>query len=1026
MPRQNLLGLTHWFCLSAFFLFGLALAQPPHSVDGQKKKVDFSQDILPILSEKCFACHGPDSQTRKAGLRLDLPTGSMKVIQKGKPGKSVLVERITSKSDPMPPESSHKTLSEAEKSLIISWITQGAEYAKLWSFEPIPKFINYPMQNDPWIKVPWDGFVLKSMREHGLEPSREASKERWLRRVTYDLTGLPPSDQERVNFLNDHSDHSFETVVDRLLASPRFGERMAVDWLDAARYSDSYGYQSDLIAPNWPYRDWVVRALNQNMPFSEFVTLQLAGDQVPNATAETHLATAFNRLHRQSNEGGSIRDEFKMLYAADRTDTFGTAVLGLTLGCARCHDHKYDPISQREYYQLFAYFNAINEFGLLLSSEIVPTPSVLLPTVHQKVELEQLKKIANETIKSYQSAKQKIALASDFAPRVTAQFDDQGKNQLDSKATLQQLGTNKREKSPFGLSYVFDGDSGLKIENFNSADRWDAFSWSFALKNAVNSSVPTVILHRTGGTDVGFCGMDLTLDSGHLVAKIMRHWPGNAIAIRTLDTLPEGVWTQVAWTYDGSGTAQGLALFLNGKKVRYQVIANKIWKNARAYGDLGPGQGHWTFATRFRDAGFKNGAVARVQYFEGEWLPEEVKSLHSGYKGNSTKPFNSHFEELGLAMRAQQKKLAEFENGILEVSTMEDQKPLPETYLLARGQYDSPKKIEDLVHRNVPECLSKPNSKELQTRLGLAKWVCSPKNPLTSRVAVNRLWQLLFGTGIVETSENFGVQGSRPTHPELLDALAYRFLKSGWNTKALLREMALSATYRQDSKGDLNNVQVDPLNRWLSRGPSQRLSSEMIRDGVLFAAGLLQEKMGGPPVNPYQPAGIWTENNTMSPEFVQSKGEDLYRRSLYSTWKRTTPVPNMTLFDAPGREACTMRRTKTNTPLQSLVLLNDIQFVEASRALADRVLVESHSDGERIQRAFLLLCSRFPSNQESVILNDLLLQQRQIYGRDLLLSQKAVAIGGYRNRSGEPAQELASWMAVCQVIMNSDSAVWKR
>jgi hypothetical protein len=1039
MPVRGTLQIA--FLVANFAWVGVVAMAPSAT---QKQPISFSRQILPILSDKCFSCHGPDASSRRANLRLDTPEGALAgrggswPIVPRKPHSSLVFQRVSSKDSPMPPSSSGKSLTSAEIALIQQWISEGAKYGKLWSFEPLPQTVPVPKVASTWPRDDLDKFILEKLNQNGLSPSHAASPERWLRRVTYDLTGLPPTQIHVDEFVKSKN---YEEVVDRLLESPQFGERMAVDWLDAARYSDSYGYQSDLLMPTWPYRDWVVNAFNRNLPYNRFLTEQVAGDLIPGATRDQVLATAFNRLHRQSNEGGSVAQEFKTEYAVDRVSTFGTSFLGLTLGCARCHDHKFDPISQKEFFKLYAYFNSIKEYGLVLTSDIVPTPSILLPNEAQerkltelRSELQRANSRLNEVIKSSPSryATWKVDRPVGI-PRLLGQFDldaYSGKflNKVVGPVIADKLGSPAEVDGVTGKALEFDGDNGLVIKGLPAREGWDPFTWTFWLNDPRQSS-PVVLLHRTGGTDVGFCGFDLILENGYITARVMRQWPGNAVAIRTKRQLPKKVWTHVGWSYDGSSTASGLRLYINGKPVETTVLADKLWKKINAHGDLGPSRGEWSFAQRFRESGFKGGKIDDVAFANRQLSNIEVAQLFDGRALSAPRADLREFyasaidPQVSEARATRQKavqNLADFESGIHEISVMEEAKPEVPAYLLARGEYDAPR---ERVQRGVPAFLP-PLKATTNTRLELAKWATQPNHPLTARVAINRIWQMIFGVGIVESSENFGIQGSQPSHPELLDFLARRFVNENWDVKKAIKHIVLSATYRQDSSRSKlsKSSQVDPLNRLLSRGPSFRLSAEMIRDTALAASGLLSQKQGGPPVNPYQPAGIWTENNTMSPGFVQSKGPDLYRRSLYSTWKRTTPVPSMMMFDSTSREVCTTRRPSTNTPLQALVLLNDVQFVEAARVLAEKT-IEHHSD---LEFAFTRLAGRKPSPQENAILAMTLEEQRAIFASDPSSATKLINIGASKPNPAIQEIELAAMTVVVQLILNSDAVIWKR
>lgn len=1036
---------------------------------GPRPKLSYSRDILPILSDKCFNCHGPDSRSRKADLRLDTSAGAfgsrdgLFPIVPTHPEHSLMIKRI--REGTMPPISSGKSLTKAEIEMISQWISEGAKYGKLWSFESLPSRVSVPEVHSTWPRNDIDRFILARLHQAKLNPSPAASKLRWLRRVTYDLTGLPPSEKEMSTFQADSSPKAFEKVVDRLLASPHYGERMAVDWLDAARYSDSYGYQSDLISPTWPYRDWVIRAFNQNLPYNKFITYQLAGDLLPNPTRDQRLATAFNRLHRQSNEGGSIALEYKTEYAADRLSTYGTAMLGMTLNCARCHDHKFDPISQKEYYQLFGYFNSIDEYGLLLSSEIVPTPSMLLPTAEQEKKLAELcnaSRLAfDQWQKSVQQAEGRVnewlvqAPARLSIPDLTARFalnptnNESFVNQMGGKPTASKIGQVSFVSGPPSLgsqkAVLCDGEDGLVVRGLDSRERWNPFTWSFWIQDPRNSTKPEVLLQRTGGTDVGFCGFDLSLENGFLTARVMRTWPGNAVAIRSSVTVPKKQWTHVAWSWDGSGRASGLELYLNGKSVPCKVLNDRLWKKINAYGDLGPSGGDWSFGQRFRDLGFKGGMLADVAYAERALSDVEVRQLFDGVsltnartspKLHSTDLRHYFVAAVDTDVRSKarqmckaQADLANYEEGIFEISIMEDAPKEIPTYFLARGLYDAPRTEKTRVYRDVPKVLpplalgGKPIRND---RLTLANWTTRRDNPLTARVTVNRYWQGFFGTGLVDSTENFGVQGSRPSHPELLDYLALKFMNSGWNVKQLVREIVLSSTYRQDSAQTPKLRHLDPDNRLLARGPSFRLSAEMIRDTALFASGLLVDQLGGPPVNPYQPAGLWTENNTMTPGFVQSKGAGLYRRSIYSTWKRTTPVPSILLFDATSREACSVKRPTTNTPLQALVLLNDVQYVEAARVLAEKVITMKVDKVMQINKVFRLLSGRDADASEKSLLSKEFDEQQARFKVDPDSAVKLIHMGDTKPPDGVSAPDLAAMTLVVQTVMNSDAVVWRR
>ncbi len=1024
----------------------------------RQDKVDFARDVLPILSEKCFLCHGPDPGGRQAGLRLDVAEGAYAdrggrfAVVPGKPDESLMVQRIHNADAPMPPVVSGKVLTDAQKAVLTEWIREGAQYSVHWAFVPLPSSVPVPDDSSDWVLDDLDAFVLSRLVAEGLSPSREASRERWLRRVTYDVTGLPPLSEDVSVFL---SSGDYAAVVDRLLASPRYGEKMAAWWLDAARYADSYGYQSDLLASVWPYRDWVVGAFNRNLPYDQFLTEQIAGDLLPSASRDQVLATAFNRLHRMTNEGGSIELEYKTEYAIDRAETFGTAFLGLTVGCARCHDHKYDPLKQKEYYQLFAYFNSIDDRGLYNGSEVVPAPSVLLPTAEQEARGKELRdrwlSASNSFDTIVEAARANFerevsdgwrigAVVHDVLARVDLGFLVGGKYASSVGSTYAQPYDDlKSADGRIAAGVVFDGDDGLAVRGLPDVDVWDEFTWSFWVRDDVRVDEPRVLLHKTGGTDTGFAGMDLMLLGGRLQARMYRDWPGNAFAVESVSEFPARVWANIAWSYDGSGTAAGLRLYLNGKPLITRVLRDEQWKQVRAFGDLGPSGGAWAFGHRFRCLGFKGGRLDEVTYASRALTPIEVQDLYDGVslKRGVPKPDVEMFAFYANAIEpsvrdararvvSAHRAYVEHQNSVREVPVMRET-PLPiRAYLLSRGQYDSLRTPDNLVSRGVPAFLPPMPTGASADRLGLAQWAVGKDHPLTARVLVNRVWQALFGVGLVRTAENFGILGEQPSHPELLDYLARWFVDNGWDVKALVRKIVLSATYRQDSALTSALLEKDPENRLLARGPSHRMDAEMVRDTVLFASGLLDERIGGPPVNPYQPGGIWTENNAFSPQFVQSKGPDLYRRSLYTTWKRTTPAPDMLAFDATGREACVMRRSRTSTPMQALVMLNDVQYVEAARVLAERVLKSGGSRSSQVSEAFMRLAGRAPSVVELAVLMKGLDEQFDYYRGHLAEAIDLASEGDRPREEALRASEVAAMTVTVQTIMNMDAVVWKR
>lgn len=1044
------------------------LLLPAASLGAADKPVSYAFEVRPILSDKCFACHGPDAGKREAGLRLDTADGAAaplkdspgSAIVPGDPGKSAAWQRILSK-DPeqvMPPPSSHLSLSDEEKSVLERWIKQWAKYEPHWSFQPLPEEVPVPPLRDAaWAKEDIDRFVLARLDAEDLKPSPPAEPLRWLRRVTLDLTGLPPSLEDIAAFqaaAQSDLPSAKSAAVDRLLASPRFGEHFAVPWLDAARYADSYGYQSDQLTAFWPWRDWVVRSLNANLPVDQFITWQVAGDLLPDATQDQKLATTFNRLHRLTNEGGSVAEEFLVENMADRVHTFGSVFLALTMECTRCHDHKYDPVSMRDYYSLGAFFNSIPERGFYNSQSIQPSPGLLLPDADQEKKLEEAKR----EVAAAQAALEKrhsesdadfdawLAAGPSVSPTVDlvshVSFDGEGAaGDLEDGAGASAAKGNglARVSGKSGNAVKLDGDTGVSLPGRLAFDRCDAWTVSMTIRDTVGNPAPVILLHRSFGTDVGFNGLELLLADGHLEARVVRDWPGNAIGLRALKRIPREQWAQVTWSYDGSSSPQGMKLYLDGVPLETEITADTIWKSIATPGH---GDGVATIGQRFRDRGFLGGEVDDLKIFKRALSLLEVEAIADPSRlatamadplGSRAKLKETWLSAVDASSRDATAKLRDAraavigaEGQVFEIPVMRDTEQPRAAHILARGAYDAPRGKDNEVGRDTFSQILIPFPAEApRNRLGLARWLTDPKHPLTSRVFVNRVWANFFGIGIVESSDNFGLQGALPSHPELLDWLARDFVAHGWDLKRLCREITLSSTYGQDSRMRSDLREKDPSNRLLARGPSRRMSSEQIRDFALSASGLMQAREGGPPVSPYQPGeDLWRESNSMSPAYHRSEGADLYRRSLYSVWKRTAPLPNMLAFDSPTREVCTIRRPQTNTPLQALVLLNDAQFVEAARSLVAKV--NPLPPEQRIAAAFESCASREPSEQEARLLSELHQEQLTVFKADPEGAKKLLALGDSPAARDLDPVEAAAMTVVCQAILNLDASIWNR
>jgi hypothetical protein len=1040
------------------------------------EKLQYNRDIRPILSDRCFKCHGPDKGSRKAGLRLDIAdeayaerkkSGEHAIVP-GKPEASLVCTKVFA-SDPddlMPPPESNLALTQKEKETLRRWIAEGAKYEPHWSFIPLPATVAVPNpKSKKWARNEIDRFVLARLEKEGLKPSPEASRERWLRRVSYDLTGLPPSPEEIEAFVNDRASNPYERVVERLLASPRFGERMAVPWLDAARYADSYGYQSDQLCPTWPYRDWVVRAFNRNLPYNEFIRDQIAGDLIPSCSREQRLATAFNRLHRQTNEGGSIEEEWRNEYVSDRIQTLSLSVMGLTFECARCHDHKFDPITQRDYYSLAAFFNSIDEWGLYNDTAHVPTPSLLLPDAAQEKAVDataagvrQKRKALAQAVAqcdpSFQHwlaktggtnapASRPETLPTSSIPGLVAHFsfdELNATNQFvsDGASAAHYSGGvsgNLVADAHGGKAAKLNGDDEIAFPSLtHGMQPWEQYSVVFWLRIPAGLT-NAVVFHNCQGTDTGFHGTELDLQERHLFFVIKRFWPGNAMAIRSVEAMPANDWVQIAVTSDGSGDADGLHLFANGKRLQTETVRNHLYKSPEAAGS------GMHFGALMRSTGLKDALLDELRVFDRPLAEVEVAQLFDGHSLNDAlkEKKESKLREMFLVamspdiararaeLSSAVQKYFKARNPLLETSVMEETKEARAAFVLTRGRYDAPKTDRTKVGRATPSFLTAFPAGAPKNRLGLAEWLTQPNHPLTARTAANRFWQMFFGRGIVETTENLGTQGAQPSHPELLDWLARDFVTSGWDVKALLKKIALSATYRQDSKLRPDLQTRDPENVLLARGPSHRLSAEMIRDTALAASGLMDERIGGPPVSPYSPGDLWRESNAMSPAYHQSVGGDLYRRSIYTVWKRTAPMADLSSFDAPSREVCIARRSVTSTPQQAFVLLNDTQFVEASRVLAEKSLAkQGGTDADAINEMFVSLGGRQPDLMESRLLNEAFNEQAAAFSKEPGRAKSLIQTGASKPRQDIDAVKLAAMTAVAQTIMNSDVTVWSR
>lgn len=1091
--------------------------------------IDFNRDIKPILSDKCFACHGPDASSLNIKLRLDSEAAALAELRAGKravvpnhPEQSEVVRRITAKDDAvrMPPADSGHVLTSQEIELLTEWIRQGARWQQHWAFVAPVRPALPKVENSTWPENAIDAFVLARLEAQGWQPSPEADRATLIRRVTLDLTGLPPTPKEVDDFIADKSPDAYEKVVDRLLASPRFGERMAFRWLDAARYADTNGYQIDGDRAMWRWRDWVIAAYNRNLPFDQFTIQQLAGDLLPKpknsrAALDQMIATAFNRNHRTNSEDGIVPEEYRIEYVVDRVDTTATVFLGLTMGCARCHNHKYDPLSQKEYYQLSAYFNSIPEDGRASNYGNSP-PWISAPTVEQQRRYSQLEnRIAATERQLEMSLKAGVGAQRRWEQSLQKSagahwFPSENllvRHSMDEDAELEVLGKLARinvarpddenlEKdnnqefkkedasfrhgkpqfvvSPLGQATAFDGslyfDAG-KVANFDYRDRKRDYKDDFAVSawfypEAEQSGA--IVAHmndNTGETDYGLPkhkGWGLFFNNGKLHFNVVSVWADDSFRVETADKLPLNQWHHVVAMFNGSESLDKVKLYVNGREARLNVIHGRLF---RTFGDakrtlkFGAGGGE-----RFR---FK-GRLDEVRIYKA--LPENdeiavlanadslqtIAAIPSAKRTRAQQlKLRGAYLDSAASIEAKRlwRRLADLKQRRLnlesEFSTLmvmqETATPRP-TYVLRRGAYDQP---AEQVGRAVPSMLPQLPPEFPNNRLGLARWLVSKENPLTARVQVNRFWQMLFGTGLVKTVEDFGSQGELPSHPELLDWLAVEFMDgaprrrgdaaNGWDVKSLLKLIVMSATYRQSSKLNLpsaaNNPQsatrnpqsVDAENRLLWRGPRLRLSAEMIRDQALAASGLLVERLGGPSVKPYQPDGLWKDMTFSNMTFYdQAKGEGLWRRSLYSFWKRTVLNPAMLTFDASARELCTVREARTNTPLQALNLMNDVTYVEAARLLAERAMLETTTSRDRVTLMFRRTLARVPAEIEMERLLKSFQSQLDHFRAEPEAAKRLLAIGEKRNDPKLDVAELAACAMTASLILNLDEAITKQ
>ncbi len=1106
--------------------------------------LDFNQDVQPILAANCFSCHGPDPEMRKAGLRLDLEESALRkrpghpdAIVPGHPEQSELIKRIESRDPhhlmPQSPQGEAKPMKPEDIAVLKEWVKEGAVYRPHWAFErptrpPLPP----PGQNDGWAKTPIDAFILARLKKDGLHPSPEASKETLIRRVTLDLTGLLPTPAELSAFEKDTSPQAYERLVDGLLARPTYGEQRARYWLDYARYADTYGLHFDNSRDIWPYRDYLIRAFNSNKPFDQFAMEQIAGDLMPAKDLDPLIASGYVRLGVSSNEGGTIPEELRVNIARERTEAYGAAFMGLTVGCAVCHDHKYDPTTQKDFYALSAFFNNIDEKPFN-DDRPVWAPVVRIPKAQNQeaynrvfakrtelaaqlsAERHDERSLVERWIQSRQSLAQPVA-ADKLALRL--RLDEGGGEVLKNSAPHAQpasfpIGKAKPqwgETTWLWPDFRMDTSTRVMLGQVGNYEWNQAFSsggW-FMLRSAPNLSADGAsgaLISKMDTTDHDR-GWDLSVDKGVISVDLVNEMPRDqaphkqkevklpemfryptpqdltakdlapnkpkkkpvpkkkeekpaaskkpaltmakddtprvAIRVSTIEPLPLGYWKHVFFTYDGSGKAAGVRIYVDGAQVATRIAADTLG-NATMLSKA-PMQLGWRYpdATPVRDTRYQD-----IRLYARALTTDEVKRLpFEDYAAEVTnKPvaqwtedewhavsdfYFNHVDAPARTIRTQMaeldKELDKFSEGGALTLVSSEKPSIAYADVLTRGVYSA---RTERVEANTPHYLPALPAGEPHNRLALAKWTVSPENPLTARVTVNRMWAEVFGAGLVETTEDFGIMGQRPSHPELLDWLAVEFRESGWNIKHMYKLMVMSAAYRQVARSTPEQLAKDPKNQLLSHGPRFRMDAEMLRDIALQSGELLVRKIGGPSVKPYQPANVWEQvsypaSDTLT--YVQGHGDALYRRSMYSYWKRMATMPDLDAFDAPMRDVVCTRRQRTDTPLQALVTMNDVQWVEAARALAQRVIREGGKPPEqRIKLMSEILLSHDPPPQMTAVLEGSLAQMEKHYASESKAAHELVEVGEKKHDPSIAEPELAAWTMLASEMLNLDETVTK-
>lgn len=1027
-------------------------------------KLRYNRDVRPILAENCFACHGPDSAARKADLRIDRPAEAFAVrnghapIVKGKPDASEIIKRVMGQGPIMPPASTHKTLTPKQISTLKEWIAQGAEYERHWSYIPPVRPALPVVKNMAWVRNPIDRFILAKLEEKGLKPAPEADKRTLARRLSLDLTGLPPDPADVEAFVKDPAPNAYEKLVDKFMAKPEWGEHRGRYWLDVARYADTHGIHIDNFREIWAYRDWVIQAFNANKPFDQFTIEQLAGDLLPKPTLDQKIATGFNRCNITTSEGGAIDEEYLVLYARDRTETTSQVWLGTTAGCAVCHDHKFDPLSQKEFYSLSAYFN--NTTQPAMDGNVKDTPPIIqVPLMADRPRWESLQTEIAEAKKATEA--RKATAKGDYEKWLTTAKPNPILETIPNKGLLFHAalseGKGNTPKATFKGNTVefktagnlgweagqvstnaYRRQAGNTIETPDAGDfeKDQAFTCSAWVKTTNGGGA--IVARMDDQHD--YRGWDLWLEGGKVGTHIVSKWPSDALKVVSRDAMEMGKWQHLCITYDGGGKPNSVRVYINGVLKPTDTQSDTLKNSIRTQVPFKVGQRHTT-------AGVDGAAIQDVRLYDHALKAEEVATLATGTRAawltSKTSDTLSAMERDELfswwlngadedyrRLTGNYSRLQEEESAIRARGTIahvqNEKMNTPQAFILFRGEYD---KRRDKVTPATPAILPAMPASYPKNRLGLAKWLLLPEHPLTTRVTVNRYWQELFGTGIVKTAGDFGVSGELPTHPELLDWLAIEFREKGWDIKKFFKLLVTSATYRQASISTPEKRLKDPQNRLLSRGPRFRMDAEMVRDYALAASGLLSYKKGGPSVKPYQPDGVWEAvamigSNTR--DYKRDSGESLYRRSMYTFWKRSAPPASMDIFNAPSREFCTVRRERTNTPLQALVTLNDDQYVEAARNLAQKMLKEAAPTPlARLNYLGMRLLARPFHTQEVAILSKSLQELAGFYKTHTKEAKTLIMVGESKADASLAPEALATWTMLTNQLMNLDEVLNK-